>query len=251
MKIGVIGTGWLGTPLLQKFKKNRHTCTGTRLSLSNHKDNIIQYQLGETIPKQIYASETILISIPPGFRRKTEDQKKKILTLHEDLLAQINEKTYLIYTSSTSVYKAVGILNEESACDGPLHSIEDCIRKKFTNHLILRLGGLAGPNRRIVDRLAKKNLLDGYNLPTNLLHLEDAVNGIYTACTQKLTGTYNLCCPEHPDKWQVYNKWADDADFKELIKGNYSEQSKVITSQKFIIKTGFIFKYNSPLNFIF
>lgn len=249
MKIGIIGTGWLGLPLKNKLESLTTECFGTRSSQKDFENSIFQFSIGDTFPKFINTVDFLIITVPPRLRRKTDKEQLEILKKYKEFFNQIDTNIHLIYTSSTSVYSGLGNVDENSKCSGTLFEIEQLIRQRFDKHLILRLGGLAGPNRFIVDILSRKEILNGYNLPTNLLHLNDAIKAIETALTNKGTGTYNLCSPEHPDKWNVYSNWIKNLNLKQITKGETSEKLKTVDSKLFIKTFDFSYEYQSPLNF--
>ena len=249
--IGIIGTGWLGKALKEKLERANTLCFGTRSSQDDLPNNIYKYTLGDELPNIINEAATVIVCIPPRLRRKTTLEKEKIIKTHELLFNQLSTNTNLIYTSSTSVYSGKGLMTEDSDCHGSLYEIENLIRNRFKNHLIVRLGGLAGPNRLIVDIISKKGILNNYNLPSNLLHLDDAVAAIVLAIQNNLQGTFNLCSPEHPNKWDVYTTWIKKNTLKPIIKGEPSADTKTIVSDKFINTLNFDFKYKSPLDYEF
>ncbi|NJM36327.1 MAG: hypothetical protein HC850_18360 [Rhodomicrobium sp.] len=109
--------------------------------------------MGEKVPDSLKNLDLILFCIPPGFRRGDEAVQKK---MHIDFFEQVSRDTYVIYTSSTSVYEGEGVVDEQSSCSGPVFELENYIRNRFQHHLILRLGGLAGADRHIVGHIRKE-----------------------------------------------------------------------------------------------
>lgn len=252
MKISILGSGWLGLPLAEVLCQKGFDVSST---YANSKKNLsevsfFQYELGDDLPKALLDTNIFILTIPPGLRR---NPLPYVLAKHQNLIDQLSENTFFIYTSSTSAYSknSKGIVSEETPADGAIRTIELMIEKKFSNHLILRLGGLAGPKRPIVNILSKKRVLNNYNQPTNLLHLEDAYSSVLYGIINNLNGIYNVCATEHQEKIAVYNHWCEKLNYPILEKGDKKAEESKIVSNKKIKDKGYIFRYDSPYDFKF
>lgn len=246
-KIGVIGYGWLGKNLLKELNKQFYD-TYVFSKNSNLDRDVATYIIGDLVPEKLMELSSILVLVPPRIRHH---DKNELLEKYSCFAKQLNSNTRLVYSSSTSVYAGIGQKNEDSECEGTIFEIENIFRKRFKNHLILRLGGLAGPERTIVNILQKKGFLDGYNAPSNLLHLNDAVNCLLLGIEKEIVGTYNLCSPNHPSKITVYNAWNQKLSLPLLSKGNINEKNKLISSEKWILETDYTFLFQNPIDFSF
>lgn len=107
--------------------------------------------------------------------------------------------TPFIYIGSTGVYSENdgGIVTEESATGPTRETAQACldaeriVQDNQTNHCILRLAGIYGPNRIPRQRMPPNDSRteDSY---LNLIHVEDAAHVVVAALNQNLSGTYNL-----------------------------------------------------------
>lgn len=252
MKIGIIALGWLGNQIFEGLtKKTTHDVIGTYRSTPRQNDRpTIPYNLGETLPIELQNLDSYLLCVPPGIRRNP-DQKEDLLTLHQQFIQQIPTSSQLIYTSSTSVYtESKQNLDETAKVSGGVSEIEELVRQ-HPKHLIFRLGGLAGPNRPIVNLLQKRGQINGYNAPTNLLHLDDACSFITEGIIKQKTGVFNLCSPDHPTKQEVYNHWNKRLGYPLLPMGEPSKTIKTVSSKKLSDQFETTFQFCNPMDFKF
>lgn len=252
MKIGIIALGWLGQEIFGNFTKAaHHQVIGTYRSTKNKdQPSPINYHLGDALPLELLNLDCYILCIPPGMRRNPE-QKQTILSCHQQFIQQIPTSSQLIYTSSTSVYTESKIDIEESAvASGGVSEIEELVRS-HPKHLIFRLGGLAGPNRPIVNMLQKRGAINGFNSPTNLLHLNDASAFIKEGIITEKTGIYNLCSPDHPTKHEVYNHWNKRLGLPVLPNGERSEMNKTVSPNKLRNDFETAFQFPDPMEYSF
>ena len=128
----------------------------------------------------------------------------------------------IIFTSSISVYgQAQGKLNEESQCHPNMLSgqqlieVEQALINNFPNTvIILRLGGLIGPDRHPIHRLRKRSRIEGGLNPVNLIHQIDVLAGLEKVLlTKKKQHCYNLVSPYHPIKRITTHSWLINGKF--------------------------------------
>ena len=101
--------------------------------------------------------------------------------------------------------------------------------------IIVRLGGLIGPNRHPIFALAGKENLSNPQSPINYIHQKDAV-AILLKIVENWSGnqTYNAVTPFHPPRKEYYEKMAiikglSPPIFKKKgIKGGIISSDKVI-----------------------
>jgi nucleoside-diphosphate-sugar epimerase len=245
--IGIVGNGWLGAELRLKFELEGYQTAVFSRNSGLH-SNIVTYCLGNLLPSELKNQKKIILCVPPRFRSRSSDES---LQEHKDFFDQLSANTYLIYTSSTSVYQQNGVVNEKSSVEGPVSEIERMIIEKFKNHLIFRLGGLAGKNRTIVTHFIKKGVISQANAPSNLLHLSDATRNIIVGIENKYTGIFNLCSPIHPLKGEVYSSWLKKLGLPSLPLKETSEPTKIVSPQAWLDKSQLNFIYENPLDFEF
>lgn len=244
-KIALLGNGWLGKAIHEKTN-SLHLNTIVFSRNTARESNIHTYIVGDTIPIELSDCGTVIMMIPPSLRKL---EAGDVYVKHENFIDQLPHEINIIYCSSTSVYKGDGLLNEEDECEGTIFDIENLIRIKFKKHLILRLGGLAGPKRPIVNILQRSGVINNFDAPSNLLHLDDATNSIILGLQNGIHGTFNVCSPEHPTKFEVYNKWNDILQLPHLLKGERALNNKTISCKSWLKRSKIIFKYPNPIDF--
>jgi nucleoside-diphosphate-sugar epimerase len=224
-KISVIGCGWLGLPLAKELTDNYEVygSTTTDTKLERLKELGIRPVLLEVDnsdircdDKEIWTAHVFIIAIPPGIRAHGEDYHVRQMST---LLTNISEEVPIIYISSTSVYpSAAGNYNEfynvdlDNTGNATLYRAERLVSER-ENSTILRCGGLMGMNR-IAGRYFAGKEAPGAKQPVNYIHHHDAVHIIIKVIKGKITGTYNLVCPEHPSRREVYKANAEQFGFK-------------------------------------
>src|SRR5262249_43507835 len=114
-----------------------------------------------------------------------------------------------------------------------------------TRKHILRLGGLAGPDRFLARHFSGKVNLPGGNHPVNLLHRDDAVSIILKAVEDELPeGIYNVCSSQHPTREELYTYDCERFGLRLPHFANDWETGKTISTEK--IREHVDFKYPNP-----
>jgi nucleoside-diphosphate-sugar epimerase len=266
MKISILGCGWLGLPLGKFLVEKGHAIKGSTTSeqkipwlssvgiepfLLKFSPQIEAYS--DYIISQFLDSEILILCIPPRAGKYGEDfHVKQILSLIDNL--STSSVKSIIYTSSTSVYPE---LNQEMTEDDEvfenhaLIKVENLLKSLSQNITILRCGGLMGGERIPAKYFAGKTINTGQT-PVNYVHQDDVIQ-IITMILEKgfWNEIFNVVSPEHPMRKEVYLKNCADLGFEKPIFEVPTEQIpyKIISPQKLILRTGYEFKYDNPLNF--
>jgi nucleoside-diphosphate-sugar epimerase len=267
--IGIIGCGWLGLPLGIKFVnmgwlvKGTTTRTERRDILRNHgiEPHILNLPKAEIIEKDLLNVENLILNIPPG-RRDTDVIKNYSNSIYRliNSFKKENAIKKLVFVSSTSVYgKDTDIIDENSSCIPESNSgkslviAENAIRESGLPFIILRFGGLAGPNRHPGRFLAGRKDLDIGNQSVNFLHLVDAVNVIYYMVTHQIENeTFNVVAPMHPTKKEFYAVMAESINLEPPTFVQSSDLKKCeVSVVKLLSQTEFKFTYQDPMKFAF
>lgn len=164
--IGLIGRGWLGTPLEIALRNNGYQVfSTTSKSFDITKD---------AIPKEFHDCDILIYTVPPLGLKEVENFFNKI---------DSNKK--IIFTSSTSYYgKNQGLVNEESLSSKEITSApvlfesENFLKNKFKNLTIIRPGGLYGEKRHPVFFLAGRTGITTGNEHLHLVHQMDCINAM-------------------------------------------------------------------------
>lgn len=256
-RIGVLGCGWLGFPVAEQLVDNGYKVFGT----STSKDKLKSLKAKGIVPFQISLSETgifgdidqflsqidaLIVNVPPKLRgAESENYIEKM----KHLLTAIkkNGVGHIIFVSSTSVYgKIEGEVTEETP---PIPSTESgkqllaseqlFIKDEDLKTIVVRFGGLIGPNRHPVTILSKKENPQGGNEPVNLIHLEDCIHLILTVLDRGYWGEiFNGVYPYHPLKKEYY---ASEAQKRGLpipvfVDSDKVPSGKIVTSKNYLDK---------------
>ena len=247
--IAIIGLGWLGKPLAFSFqKKGFRVYTGTRDDFKLQQFNafgFIGFQISFDLDSvKIHLSEEelnqisyLIICIPPtGFKNYSET----ILSI----VSQFNEKTKVIFTSSTGVYEEINGQVDENSIKIPNHPVflaEQNLEKLAGNRLtILRLAGLIGHNRHPARYFIDKKTIPNSNAPVNLVCQEDVINAIHLIIEKQLfSEVFNIVNPFHPSKKDYYLAAAKELFGTSMTRTDEGVGGKLILGTKFERESGF------------
>jgi len=219
LNISILGAGWLGKPLAKALQTQHKVKTSLR------DREILQ-------GTDFYSCDVLIISLPP---------RENYLQNIKNILEQTSQKTQIILLSSTSVYS--------QKRQGKMQLLgEDALINAYKNYLILRLGGLMG-----YDRIAgkytqgKEVASDSY---TNYIHRDDVIQIINALVGCKVQEKiFNLVCPEHTSKKEVYDKNAKLFNLGKTRFLSLEMKGKKISSKKVRDFLKYEFIYKSPLDF--
>ena len=267
-KISILGCGWLGLPLAKRLINEGFVVQGASRNenkielLKNHGIksffiNLMPSLSGHQID-QFFDCSLLIITIPPGRRRKDVEHFYPVAITNVVEAALKNNCTKIIYTSSTGVYgKSKGIVNEnselrpETSSSRAVVTVEKILtRSEQTQTTLFRLAGLVGPNRHPGNWLAgRKNLPNG-DAPINLVHQFDVIEAILQSIKLNAWNkVFNVCANQHPTKSNYY-QWAAkqlSLDTPRFFSGG--KENKIVDSSVIRQQLGFKFKYDDPYQF--
>ena len=226
--IGILGCGWLGTPLAETL-----LASGNRVRGSTTREEKINSLLEKGIEARVLrlgdqeiegnpgefleGLECIVVNIPPGIRSDPKADFISRIRLLETRL-QKAATPHLVFISSTSVYGASqGSVTEadnplpDSQTGEQLLEAEKILLANTTRTTqVLRPGGLIGPDRHPVFTLSGKNINSDGGERVNLVRQEDLLPVLeLLIANPDLSGTFNAVFPEHPSKYEYYTKEAN------------------------------------------
>lgn len=222
-QIGILGCGWLGTPLAESliskgYRIKGSTTRGEKLhslaekGIEGQKIRLNESQIEGDITGFLKGLDCLVLNIPPGLRgdpgadftgriRNLEAHLKKAGVVH------------LVFVSSTSVYGN----SQGNVCEkDPPHPDSETGRQLLETETLLlsnttrktqvvRPGGLLGPDRHPVFSLSGKSFDSGGNNRVNLIRLSDLLKILEVLISgNSVPGTYNAVYPEHPSKRDFY-----------------------------------------------
>ncbi len=264
-KISVIGCGWLGFPLAEHlvsegFEVKGSTTSSDKLELlTKHYIEGYLIQLNETKILGNYSaflanSETIIINIPPGLRKKPT---KSHTTEIRHLIAAIEEQNIknVLYINSSSVFKDEShfpeitnktLPNAVSDSAKQLIEIERILLNNTNfNTTILRFGGLFDDERHPAKYLSGKTHISNPEAPINLIHKEDCIQIITAILKNKLWNiALNAVYPSHPNKKTYYSAYCERQHIP-LPEFDYCTKSKgkIVNSSKLVQLLNYTFKH--------
>lgn len=220
MNVAIIGCGYVGTAVARHWYQNRGyyiTATTTSKERVSELEQVAQRVVimrgdNETAMQAVVQNQdAVLLSIAPTSDRQVESHIYEETYLHTAknlvwALQYAPTVKQLIYTGSYAVYGNTNgaWVNEESPVapvnkrGEVLHETEQILlqaKRKNLRVCILRLGGIYGPNRQLVERFSQ---FAGTTRPgdgeyfTNWIHLDDIAAAIDFVLLHRLQGIYNL-----------------------------------------------------------
>lgn len=250
-QIGVIGCGWLGTPLAQHLVQSGYKVKGTTTTegklakleafgIKGYTISITDEGVHGPIEQFLDGLSTVFINIPPRLRKDPSGNYTKKISFLLDKITE-SKVSYVLFASSTAVYgNAEGTVDEDSpvtpstasgkqlvACEEMLSSKDNFIS------CIIRFAGLIGKDRHPITTLSKKGEVANANHPINLIQLNDCISLVHYLISKKCTGLYNAVDDTHPSKKEYYTQMAISRQLPipQFIE-NDKEKGKVIISNK-------------------
>lgn len=221
--IGILGCGWLGLPLARALIKDHYMVRGSTTTAKKMgtllEDGIEPFliSLSENgisgdITRFLEGLQTLIINIPPNLRSvKKENYIDKIRNLGSAI--QNTSLKNIVFISSTSVYGSLqGYITEDTPPRPDTESghqllVAEGIIKDLTtlNTVIIRFGGLIGPDRHPINHITGRKDLPTGAEKINLIHLNDCIGWIKTILdTNHWNITINGVYPLHPTKKEYY-----------------------------------------------
>lgn len=268
--ISILGCGWLGLPLAERFVQNGKvvngsTTTSEKLALLQEKGirpyliNLQEEKTDQQDLKDFLNASVLVINFPPKIRSGLGDSF--LAQLHFLLKAMRKSPiNRVVFVSSTSVYpdlnrvvtEADSVFTEEQEPENVMLQGERLFQdREDWVTTIVRFGGLVGGTRKAGRFMAgKKNLPNG-DAPVNLIHQDDCVNIIERIVEQgKWSQVYNACSDEHPSRKDFYTKAAlalalTPPEFEATVETSF----KRINSQKLKDDLAYVFLHPDPMQF--
>lgn len=266
----IIGAGYVGMALLSSLKGMPCTTslTTTRRErveeLQKFGKSVLLLQPGtqDGLEECIETCDALFVFIAP---KNSNNYEATYLNTAKRISAALKNRKkppYLLYTSSTSVYEGAESnsaaettpLNPRSENAKILRETENVYLQSNADTCILRLGGIYGPGRQLIDRARRfsgSEMSGSGDSPTNSIHLDDIVSAILFCFENSLTGIYNLVNDDHPSRKELYNNLCISNGFPLPIwnAAHSIEKSYKVSNQK-IKEAGFALKHPFILNMV-
>lgn len=229
-RIGILGCGWLGLPLAKTLLTKDIKIKGTTTSPS--KIEVLQGNDIEAYTIDLYEDkideldtflkniDCLIITIPP-FRGEEEPTYAKNFKKLLPFIEKHNIKN-VIMMSSVSIYAPSNDViteefkeySQEPTAKQILDAENVLLNAPLINTCILRLGGLYGEDRRPVNYICRKELLDNPDMPINMIHLDDIIQFTVKIINKGFEGNhiYNIVSPSFKSRFDYYNQQAKECN---------------------------------------
>ncbi len=267
MKIGIVGLGWLGMPLAKHFLSKGHSVIGTKLNPTGAKTQqeeleIVKLEWSDSEALQILESlvsqvDVVLFNLPPKALGK-EDVAIKFEDFAE-VVNVSNTKRAILVSSSGVFGNVIGEVDENTppqpvSSSGVLltqleHIWKQCLGKKS---IVVRPGGLIGPDRHPVNFLSGRVGVKGPNEPVNLVHLDDLIGLLFqVAIRDNNLPIYHAVASNHPTRKAYYCDMAVKLGLP-IPEFNLGDRSlgKVVKSENSSLFLDIKYKYDDPFEML-
>lgn len=266
MKVSIVGCGWLGLALGKKLSQEGFAVMGSTTSKEKF-DSLSSAGISPFLLKMdpmpmgedfnaLFQTDVLVINIPPGRKRNTPEFYGEQIKYLKYLVDQ-HKVPRVIFVSSTSYYPNTGDWVTETTNfdleNGSTKAVvlgEREIRQVEAKLTVLRCGGLMGEDR-IPGKWFAGKATSGASTPVNYIHRDDVINVIQQLIKGDLPeeGTFNLVCPEHLTRKEVYEAMAHKYNFDQPIwEAPELIDSKKVSGKK-LTDLGYSFLKPSPLDF--
>ena len=260
MKLIIMGAGYVGQALLENLQQGPHELfiTTTKKesisSLEPYGKKVILLNSNKDLKEVIDSCDGMVILVAPG---PFQSYKETYLNTAETIRSILKERDrpfYLLYTSSTSVCEGSNqdlVTEETPLCPKSdktkiLIETEACYLSCNADVCLLRLGGIYGPNRELIDRARKlsgKEMMAAGQELTNHIHLNDIVGAICFCLEHSLTGIYHLVNDDHPSRDKLYSLLCKYLNLPPPLWNSQDKSSNIKISNQKIKQAGYIFKH--------
>lgn len=254
-----MGAGYVGEELLKHLQIQKHKLmiTTTRKeridALSCYGHSVLLPRKDKTFKRFIDSCDGMIILIAP---KNLQNYEEVYLQTAKRVFLALKDRQnpfHLLYTSSTSVCE--GEQDRWITEDMKLHPKSENAKilleteRYYLNCIastcILRLGGIYGPKRELLDRAKRfsgKKMFSSGEEATNHIHLEDIIAAILFCLDRSLTGIYHLVNDNHMSRRELYSHLCQSVGIpcpiwsKGLSKSSYKVCNQKIKSMGFIFK---------------
>jgi nucleoside-diphosphate-sugar epimerase len=263
-RIGILGCGWLGTPLARSLLEKGFEVGGTTTreekcyALEELGVQAFQIFISETgvqgpVESFLKGLDCLVVNIPPGLRTRPDaDFVSRIQHLEKKVSDAGIPR--ILFVSSTSVFgSGHGVVTEKNTPEPETNSGRQMLQAEALllsntsrQTAVLRLGGLLGPNRHPVQHLSGREFPSGGNLAVNLIRLRDALEALqYLIEEPEASGVYHGVYPEYPSRRGYYGS---EARFFGMSPPIFRDEPGSVTGKQVhperLLKAGFRFSHS-------
>ena len=249
--MGVLGAGWLGTPLVEgllesgfEVRAAHRSDEGVAIRSTARRATNFRVHLPKVAPAEFFKDlDYLVLTLPPGGRKWGEEATEVYTAQLRPVLsvALENAGLHVLFCSSTGVYgETTGRVDETAEVRPNTHSsravvaAEELLSSVADRLTIVRLAGLVGPGRHpgrfYGGRSAPIRFADA---PVNLVHQADAVAAIRLLIERGApAGVFNVCAAAHPAKGEFYGAAAGAISLEVGARESGGADGKIIESRR-------------------
>lgn len=252
--ISVLGSGWLGLPLIEHLASKGYTVKGStrteeRLSLISSfgaAPYLLDIATGIPASSSFLSAQTLIINIP---YKGVAEFKLLIEAIEGSNIQQV------LFVSSSSVYQnSAGDVTEDDLeqlkpCE--LLSIENMFRENdHFSTTVVRLAGLIGYSRNPANFFRGGKTVQKPEAKVNLIHRDDCINIISKVIEKQAWGKiYNCAADTHPTKREFYTYASTQSNMPIPNFANDNDRAfKVLLNDRVKQELNYQFKHPDLLN---
>ncbi|MBI1266721.1 MAG: NAD-dependent epimerase/dehydratase family protein [Cryomorphaceae bacterium] len=265
-KVSILGCGWYGLPLSERLVNEGYIVKGSSTRISKLGEialsGAIPFHIALTVGMEepriddFFRCDSLIVTIPPPRMQGVDDWHLLIHRMIVDRAIKNGVKK-VVLISSTSVYpKNLDLAREEDAAyiesahsKVKMLAIEDCYKNKAFSTLILRPGGLIGPDRHPAKFLSSANVISDGKSKVNMIHRDDLIGATIHLLKHQLTGEFNICAPNHPTREDFYKAAFESVGKVSPASDGMKSSTREVSSEK-LIATGFTFRNGNLMHWL-
>ncbi len=220
----IVGAGYVGMALLSHLQGQHYeiSITTTRperieeLGEFGKRVLLLQPNGKDELEKYLEECDALIVLVAPRNSSSYEEAYLNTAKRISSALKSRKRPPFLLYTSSTSVCDGaesdivteVTALNPSADNAKILLETEHVYLNSNAKTCILRLGGIYGPKRELIDRAPRFSGVEmpgNADKPTNNIHLEDIVSAILFSLDNSLVGVHQLVNDDHRTRRELYD----------------------------------------------
>lgn len=255
----IFGAGYVGCACIKEWPNKQDSLIATttkeekvaELRKLTPRVEVVKGSDRKKVAELIKEADFAIICVAPNHWNQYAETYLETAEGITQALSDRSRPFYLLYTSSTSVCGSHnGATIDESSpllADSEngkiLIATENCYLRAASSMVsicILRLGGIYGPGREIIDRARRFSgkTMTGRDSPTNHSSLPLITKGIIWSVHHRLTGIYHLVEDAHPTKNELYGNLLETLKLPPPVWEQPHTGGAAVSNRKFF-KTGF------------
>lgn len=266
-KISILGCGWYGLPLSKRLVNEGYIVKGSSTRISKLGEialnGVLPFHIALTVGMEepriedFFRCDTLIVTIPPPRMQGVDDWHLLIHRMIADRAVKSGVKK-VVLISSTSVYpKDLDVATEEDATyiesthsKVKMLAIEDCYRNKDAfSTLVLRPGGLIGPDRHPGKFLNSGGIITDGKSKVNMVHRDDLIAATLHLLKHNCAGVFNVCATEHPTREDFYKAAFESMGKEAPVSDGVMKASREVSSKK-LTATGFKFQHDNLIDWL-